>query len=77
MTELLDKALARLRELHPEAQDNVADSILAMIEYQDATVRLTSEQVEQVRHTREGLRNGTVKIASDAQVEAMWRRLGV
>lgn len=76
MTELLDKAVARLRQLPSEAQDNAAESILAMIEHQDAAVVLAPEQVEQVRHTREGLKNGTVKVASDAQVEAMWRRLG-
>lgn len=76
MTELLDKAVARLRQLPSEAQDNAAESILAMIEHQDAAVTLAPEQVEQVRRTREGLKNGTVKIASDAQVEAMWQRLG-
>jgi len=41
-----------------------------------ANYHLTPEQVEEVRHTQEGLRNGTVRLLTEEEVEEMWRRLG-
>ena len=74
---LLDEVVARLRELPQREQDRAAELILQIIERDRPDYQLTPEQVEIVRQTQEGLRDGTVKVLSEEEVEEMWRRLGV
>jgi hypothetical protein len=73
---LVEEAIHRLRGLPPADQESAAETVLAIVEQYEHSYRLTPEQVEQVRRTREGLKDGTVGVASDEEVEAMWRRLG-
>ena len=75
MTELLDEAIMRLRE-RPEAdQDEAAKALLAFLDRDRSDYRLTAEQVEEVRRTRDGLRDRTVKLLTVEETEEMWRRL--
>ncbi|MBV9111973.1 MAG: hypothetical protein JOY67_04035 [Hyphomicrobiales bacterium] len=76
MTELLEEAIARVRQLPPEEQDNAATALFAMMSRRQRDYRLTAEQAEEVRRTREGLANGTVRLLTPEETDEMWRRLG-
>ena len=77
MTELLEEALSRLRERPAADQDIAAEAIFAFVERDEPAYRLTPEQVDEVRRTLEGVRNGSIRVATEEEVEAMWRRFGV
>jgi hypothetical protein len=65
-----------LGELSDEEQDLAAELLMQVGHRHAANYHLTPEQVEEVRHTQEGLRNGTVRLLTEEEVEEMWRRLG-
>ncbi len=78
MTEMLEKAIAELRSRPDEEQDVAAEALLAFLAREEPPdYVLTPEQIEEVRQTLEGLENGTERLATEDEVEAMWRRLGV
>lgn len=77
MTELLEEAIAKLRQLSAAEQDEAASLLLDFLGTGEPDYQLTAEQIEKVRRTQEGLRNGTVRILSDDEVQAMWRRHGL
>lgn len=77
MTELLEEATARVRELPPKQQDMAAEAIFAVVERDQPRYRLTPEQIEEVRRTQADLKAGRTRLLTDEEVEAMWRRLGV
>lgn len=78
MTEMLEKAIAELRRRPDEEQNVAAEGIFAFLTRDEPSRSvLTPEQVEEVRQTLEGLENGTERLATDEEVAAMWRRLGL
>jgi hypothetical protein len=77
MTTLLDDAIAKVRELPAEEQDLAAELLLQVVQRNAAGSRLTAEQIEEVREIEEGLANGTERWATDEEVAALWRRVGV
>lgn len=76
MTELLEEALSRLRELPVAAQDLAAEAILTIIDQRQAKFQLTPEQVEEVGRIRSDLKAGRMHLLSDDEAAAMWHRLG-
>ena len=48
MTERLEEAIAKLRKLPPDRQDEAADLLLSVVEEASGTPRLTPEQVAEV-----------------------------
>jgi hypothetical protein len=76
MTQLLEEAISQLRELPPADQDEAAEVIMSIVEARRSEIRLSPDQLESLRKTMEGLKDGTVGIATDDEVAAMWRRLG-
>ena len=78
MTEMLEKAIAELRLRPDDEQDVAAEALLAFLSRDEPPdYVLTPEQIEEVRQTLEGLENGTERLATEEEVAAMWRRLGV
>ena len=77
MTELLDRAIARLRDQPPEEQDFAAAILLDVMDHSEAEYVLTAEQIEKVRRTQEGLRNGTVRLIPAEEMDDFWRSFGV
>lgn len=78
MTEMLEKAIAELRSRPDEEQDIAAEALLAFLAREEPPdYVLTPEQIEEVRQTLDGLENGTERLATEDEVAAMWRRLGV
>ena len=48
MTERFEEAIAKVRKLPPERQDEAAELLLSVVEEGSATFRLTAEQVAEV-----------------------------
>jgi predicted transcriptional regulator len=74
MTKLLDKAIARTRQLPPEDQDVVAVAMLAMVDA-SPIVELDEETREAIREGLEQVRRG--QFVSDIEIEALWKRHGL
>lgn len=71
MSELLNKAIARLKELPPAEQESAAKAILEYVEQQTAP-RLTAEQAAEVRASlAERL------FLTEEETAALYRRFGV
>lgn len=72
----VEQAIERPRALPAADRETAAESVLAVFEQYEHPPRLTDDQVEGVRRTQEGLRNGNVRLLTAAETEKMWRRLG-
>jgi hypothetical protein len=74
MTKLLEEAIEQLRELPDEDQDAAADAMFAYISCDERHYRLSSDQIADVRRIQSGVRAGTIRLATDSQVDALRRR---
>jgi predicted transcriptional regulator len=74
MTKLLEKAIARVRELPPEDQDSVAVAVLSMAE-ESPLVALDDETRRAIREGLEQARRG--EFVPDHEIEALWKRHGL
>ena len=74
MTKLLDKAIAKARELPAEDQDAVAVAMLAMTE-ETPIVALDEETRAAIREGLEQARRG--EVVPDEEIDALWRRHGL
>ena len=73
MTDLLEEAIARVRELSVADQEVAAEALLAFADQNDVQPGLTSEQADDVRRIQAGLRDGSIAMATDDEVAEMWR----
>ena len=74
MTKLLEKAIAKARELPAEDQDAVAVAMLAMTE-ETPIVALDEETRAAIREGLEQARRG--EVVPDEEIDALWRRHGL
>jgi predicted transcriptional regulator len=74
MTKLLDKAIARARELPAEDQDAVALAMLAMVDA-SPIAELDEETRQAIREGLEQARRG--QFVPDDEIEALWKRHGL
>ena len=70
MTNVLEEAIERAQELPEVEQDLVGEIVLAYMEGDRRTYRLTAEQVEEVKLAQAEVRKG--KIATDEDVQKLW-----
>ncbi|MCG8506801.1 MAG: hypothetical protein MI755_19500 [Sphingomonadales bacterium] len=73
MTELLEKAISKLRKLPSERQDEAAEVLLSMIDQDVGAVRLSPEQVAEVERRLEA----PAESASHAEVLAFFQKSAV
>ena len=73
MTELLEKAISKLRTLPSERQDEAAQVLLSMIDQDAGTIRLSPEQVAEVERRLKA----PVEYASHAEVLAFFQKPAV
>jgi predicted transcriptional regulator len=72
MTKLLDKAIAAARGLTPEAQDQIAEVILAMAaDDEDEGEEIDPADLEAIDRGLDDMKNG--RFATDEEVEAAFR----
>lgn len=76
MTKLLEQAIAQARELSEAEQDAVADALFAHFAG-DSRYRLSAEQAADVARIRDDLRSGRTRLATDAEVSAVWKKCGL
>jgi predicted transcriptional regulator len=74
MTKLLERAIAKARDLPAEDQDSVAVAMLAMVE-ETPIVALDDETRAAIREGLEQARRG--EFIPDAEIEALWKRHGL
>ena len=74
MTKLLEEAIARLRALPEGDQDLAARFLLGFADPAARTVQIGDVEAAEVELTRREIREG--RIATDAEMKAVWRRFG-
>ncbi|MEJ1969602.1 MAG: hypothetical protein WDN03_13360 [Rhizomicrobium sp.] len=70
----MELAIAKLRALPPERQEELAEYVCELAEEQ-APYRLTDEQLAEVELAKKEVSEG--KIASQEKMDALWRRAGL
>lgn len=75
MTTLLDRAIARARDLPDEEQDAVAAVLLSMIETPGPAVDIDDETRHAIREGLEQAWRG--EFVPDDEIQALWSRHGV
>ena len=75
MTKLLELAIAEIRKLAPEDQDETAEMLLWAIEARSGSVPLDDETIAAIE---EGLAQARrSEFASDAEIADLWKRHGL
>ncbi|SDN40081.1 hypothetical protein SAMN05216360_10823 [Methylobacterium phyllostachyos] len=75
MTNLLEKAVAKARDLSPDLQDEIARLMLAFVGDENSVYRFTPEEAaEQDAADAEEARG---EYATDAEVRAIWAKYGL
>jgi hypothetical protein len=74
MTKLLDLAIAEVRKLSAVDQDETAEMLLWSIETRSGSFSLDSETIAAIDESLAQARRG--EFASDAEMEALWKRRG-
>ena len=75
MTKLLEDAIAQARELPEDEQDQIADALFAHMAA--AEFRLSDNQVEEVRRRQRALLEGKTPLATDEEMDALWKKCGL
>jgi hypothetical protein len=74
MTKLLEQAITTVQQLSESEQDIAARFLLGFANPDADNCQLTEEQLAEVELAKQEVRAG--KIASDADMDAVWRRFG-
>ena len=72
MTKLLDLAIEEVRKLPPADQDETAEMLLWSIETRAGSLKLDSETLAAIDEGLAQARRG--EFASEAEIEALWKR---
>ena len=75
MTKLLERAIAKVRELPDEDQDAVGAVMLSMAENSGSDVPLDDEARAAIREGLEQARRGA--FVPDEEIDAIWKRHGL
>lgn len=75
MTDLLDKAVATARGLHPEMQDEMARVLLALAGDEQPAHQLTPE--EEVEQDEADAAEARGDYATEEEVRAIWAKYGL
>jgi hypothetical protein len=76
MTKRMEKAFAHARELPEAEQDELADALLAQLEWGRRDT-LRPDQVEEVKRRKRELDEGKGSFATDEEMEALWKECGL
>jgi hypothetical protein len=76
MTKLLEDAIAQARELPEDRQEELAEALFAHMA-DNQRIRLTDEQVEEVRRRQRELSEEKTRFATDEEMNALWKKCGL
>jgi hypothetical protein len=74
MTKLFEEAIAVVRNLPEDQQDLAAKFLLGFANPEAERYQLSDEQVAEVEAAKREVREG--KLATEAEMEEVWRRFG-
>jgi hypothetical protein len=77
MTKLLEDAIAHARALPEPEQDRLAEALFSHLTVPNARYGLTAEQADEVRRVQQRLASGETRLATEAEVQATWSKLGL
>jgi hypothetical protein len=75
MTDLLEKAVAKARDLSPDRQDEIARLMLAFVGDQDSVYRSTPEEAAELDESEAAAARGD--FATEAEIRAIWAKHGL
>ncbi len=75
MTDLLDRAIERVRALPPEAQDDMARVLLRLADEEESVLALAPEEEASFANSR--AQAARREFATDEQVRAIWTKHGL
>ena len=73
----LKELLVRVENWPEERQQTAVQVLLEMERQDEAAVRLTVEQVDEVRRIRRGIRDGRGVFATDQEMAELWKSFGL
>jgi len=74
MSKLLEHAIKELRNLPEDEQDAAADALFAYMSSDERHYRLLPDQVAEVHRIRRALRDGTTRLATNAEVTELKKK---
>ncbi len=74
MTKLLEKAIAKIRKLPPERQEDAAAILLAIVEQVESSLRLTPDQIEEVEASVREADAG--RFVEQEEIERLFKKYG-
>ena len=77
MSKPLDDAIEQLRELPEDEQNAAADVLFAYVSSDERQYHLRPDQIREVRRIRQSLRDGTTRLATDAEVSTLKGQSGL
>ena len=77
MSKLLEQAIEQLRELSEDEQNDAADVVFAYVSSDERRYHLRADQIREVRRIRQGLRDGTTRLATDDEVSTLKKKSGL
>ncbi|MEL6064953.1 MULTISPECIES: hypothetical protein [unclassified Methylobacterium] len=75
MTDLLEKAVAKARDLSPDLQDEIARLMLAFVGDEDSVYRFTPEEAAELDESEAAEARGD--FATEAEIRAIWAKYGL
>jgi hypothetical protein len=77
MTKRFEAAVAQVRELPEAEQDEIAELLFGLLSIGEADYALTPEQVAEVKRRQVDLQSGNSRLATDEEMEALWKKCGL
>lgn len=77
MTKLLRDVIERVRQWPEERQDEAAHILLELEAQRTSRLRLTPEQLAEVKRIRQKIRDGSAQFATDEEMDAFWKKCGL
>ena len=77
MTKLLRDVLERVSRWPDERQDEAAHVLLELEAQRSGRLRLSPQQLEEVRRIQQQIRDGSARFATDQEMEALWKKCGL
>jgi len=77
MTKLLRDVLERVSLWPDERRDEAAHVLLELEAQRTGRLRLSPQQLEEVRRIQQQIRDGSARFATDQEMEALWKKCGL
>ena len=74
---VLKEVLARVERWPEERQEDAVHMLLEMERQDEAAVRLSPEQISEVRRIRRAIRDGRGAFATDQEMAELWKSFGL